>query len=526
MTETEFELDEESIPRYQRGFEWFSHLAKTDMAERPWRRLGIFSFYDAPYAASKLLYLSPKQVMAVMAREALVGERGLVFVVDALERAEMGLSTKPGFDQFMEIFEGLFPDSEKFYFGPRDSERTYLHDYHSLKVPLTWLIKRPNIFAEVLSDASPIGEQIGPGDASFEDFAGMIEVLTEKLGPPSLTEEVLGKIKSAEASDYAGEAVGLMTVFVSPTTAVSRGVKYLGKFVSMLKNRRKQEVKEVYAEWEQRVTEGYSEDNLRKFFDPDPEYSSGLEEAVASQKPVLLIIETRGTLYDLFLPLVLQHLVEEIGYIPPHKRPRRQPSPEETKTESDEELSDADSLTYEDPDEIDLPPVTDQLIQTVIEIQELELEQQIEMAEDEFEGKPETVFFLDAATHLSKFKRSFRFAVNIPDKYPNLSVAASFYTNRDNFSDTLKNGILEYMSERALVFDLHPALFDAATCSIPISRKAWLQTRLQEMEKLRSEGGVAFLEYYSQTTPKWTLRVVEKPDIGAIKRIRKWFGKL
>jgi hypothetical protein len=526
MAEPEFELDEESIPRYQRGFEWFSHLAKTDMSERPWRRLGMFSFYDAPYAASNLLYLSPKQVMAVMAREALVGERALVFVVDALERAEMGLSTRQGFDQFMEIFNGLFPNSEKYYFGPRDSERTFLHEYESLKVPLTWLIKRPNIFAEVLSDASPIGEEIGPGDASFEDFAGMIEVLTEKLGPPSLTEEVLGRIKSAEASDYAGEAVGLMTVFVSPTTAVSRGVKYLGKFVGMLKNRRRQEVKDVYAEWQQRVAEGYSEENLLKFFDPDPEFSSGLEEATAALKPILLITETRGTLYDLFLPLVLQHLVEQIGYIPPHKRPRKQPKPEESAVVPVEKEPDPDSLTYEDPDEIDLPPVTDQLIQTVLEKQELKLEQEVEMVEDEFEGKPETVFFLDAATHLSKFKRSFKFALNIPEKYPNLVVAASFYTNRENFSETLKNGILEYMSDRALVFDLHPSLFDAATYNIPISRKAWLQTRLQEMEKLRSEGGVAFLEYYAQTNPKWALRVVEKPDIGAIKRIRKWFGKL
>ncbi|MCK5239402.1 MAG: hypothetical protein KAR33_07645 [Candidatus Thorarchaeota archaeon] len=516
------EFDEENIPRYQRGFEWFSHLINTDMADRPWKRLGIFSFYDAPFVASDRLYLSPKQVMAIMAKQAKKKEAGLVFVADALERAEMGLSTTQGFEQFMEIFDNMFPGAVKYYFGPKESDRTYMHDYTALKIPLAWLVTRPNRFAEVLSDASPVGEDIGPGDASFEDFDGMHEVLVEKLGPPSLTEEVLGKIKSAESSEYAGEAVGMMTVFISPATAVSRGVKYLGKFVSLVKDRRKAEVKEVYKEWTERVTSGYSIENLRKFFDDTPEYDSGLSDAVANFKPVLLITETRGTLYDLFLPLVLQHLVEDIGYVAPQYRKRRKPKPEETIKEEESEIEE-DSLTYEDISDDNLPPVTDQLIQSVMEQHEVELDSEIEISDNEFEGKPETLLFLDAATHLSKFRRSCQFVLGIPDKYPNMSVAASFFTNKDTITTTLQEGILEYMSERALVFDLQPTLFDIATSRMPISRKAWLQVRLQEMERLRSEGGVAFLEYYSQARPKeWSLRIVEKPDIGAVRRLRSW----
>ncbi|MFW9909900.1 MAG: hypothetical protein ACFFEF_15135 [Candidatus Thorarchaeota archaeon] len=517
------DTDEESIPRYQRGFEWFSHLVNTEMSNRPWRRLGIFSFYDAPFAASDRIYLSPKQVMTVMAKQAKKKEAGLVFVADALERAEMGLSTKQGFDQFMHLFDGLFPDAVKYYFGPRDSERTYLHGYTPLKVPLAWLIKRPNRFAEVLSDASPIAEEIGPGDASFEDIEGMHEVLVEKLGPPSLTEEVLGKIKKTEASEYAGEAVGMMTVFISPTTAVSRGVKYLGKFVGLVKDRRKTEVKEVYREWEERVTEGYSLENLSKFFDQNPDYDSGLANAVASYKTVLLITETRGTLYDLFLPLVLQHLVEEIGYIEPKYRKKRKPTIDEEKEDSE---TSENNLVYEDLSDDGLPPVTDQLIQSFIEQHEEELISSIDISEDEYEGKPETILFLDAATHLSKFNKSFKFALGIPEKYSNVSVAASFFTNKDQITQTLQDGVLEYMSERALVFDFHPTLFDIATAKMPISKKAWLQVRLQEMERLRSEGGVAFLEYYSPLRQQeWCLREVKKPDTGAIRRIRSWFGK-
>ncbi len=521
------EIDDDSIPRYKRGYEWFSHLANAELSRRSWRRLGIFSFYDAPFAESDRLYLSPKQVMLTMARMAKVKETGLVFVVDAMEKDEMGLSTRAGFDQFMEIFDGLFPDSSKFYFGPKESDRDWLHDYSSLRIPLNWLIKRPNVFAEVLSDASPVGERVGPGDASFEDYEGMIEVLVEKLGPPSLTEEVMGKIRSTEASDYAGEAVGMMTVFISPATAVSRGVRYLGKFMSLVKDRRKQEVKDVYLEWTERVKRGYSKEKLKRFFDESPDFDSGLVEAVASFKPVLIILETRSTLYDLFLPLVLQHLVEEIGYIPPHRRSRKKVEDKKKKGKKEEDWE-SEALSYESVETIevdDLPPVTDQLIQSVISQDKVVTGTELDISEDEFEGKPKTILFLDAATHLSKFSQSFRFALNIPEKYPNMSVAASFFTDREKINQALQEGVLEYMKERALIFDLHPALFDMATSRIPVSKKAWLNSRLQEMEKIRSEGEVAFLEFSTSDETKWALRVVEKPEMEALTKIRSWFRR-
>jgi len=520
------EIEDESIPRYKRGYEWFSHLANAHLSRKAWRRLGIFSFFDAPFAESNLLYLSPKQVMLTMARLAKTKETGLVFVVDAMEKEEMGLSTRAGFDQFIEIFDGLFPDSSKFYFGPKESDRQWLHEYSSLRIPLNWLIKRPNVFAEVLSDASPVGEKVGPGDASFEDYAGMIEVLVEKLGPPSLTEEVMGKIRSTEASDYAGEAVGMMTVFISPATAVSRGVRYLGKFMSLVKDRRKQEVKDVYLEWTDRVKKGYSEEKLDLFFDASPDFNSGLVEAVASFKPVLVILETRGTLYDLFLPLVLRHLVEEIGYIPPYRRPKKKE--EDKKNGKKDEDWESVSLAYESVETIEdgeLPPVTDQLIQSVMDQDEALTGSELDISQDEFEGKPETILFLDAATHLSKFSQSFKFALNIPEKYPNMSVAASFFTDREKINQALQEGVLEYMKERALIFDLHPALFDMATARMPVSKKAWLNGRLQEMERILSKGEVAFLEFSSSDESKWTLRVVEKPEIEALAKIRSWFRR-
>ena len=90
------EPDEESIPRYKRGYEWFSHLANTCLSRKDWRRLGFFSFYDAPYAESNLLYLSPKQVMLTMAKMAKKKENGLVLVVDAMEKDEIGIRVTLG----------------------------------------------------------------------------------------------------------------------------------------------------------------------------------------------------------------------------------------------------------------------------------------------------------------------------------------------------------------------------------------------------------------------------------------------
>ncbi|MFX1272409.1 MAG: hypothetical protein ACFFAX_12050, partial [Promethearchaeota archaeon] len=302
----------------------------------------------------------------------------------------------------------------------------------------------------------------------------------------------------------------------------------LGKFMSLVRDRRKQEVKDVYADWTKRVEEGYSRENLEEFFVIDDDYQSGLIESVSNYTPVLLILETRGTLYDLFLPLILQHLVEEVGYIPLHRRPKREPQPDVKRGRKKEEEFDEIPMEYEDLTEIkdsDLPPVTDQLIQEVIEQQDIELKSDIEMSEEEFEGKPETILILDAATHLSKFRKSFKFAMNLPEKYPNMSVAASFFTNREKISKTLEDGALEYLSERALVFDIHPHIFDLATARMPVSRKAWLLSKLQEMEHLRSEGGVAFLEFDGSEEDLWKLHEVERPEPAAIAKLRSWFRK-
>ena len=150
----------------------------------------------------------------------------------------------------------------------------------------------------------------------------------------------------------------------------------------------------------------------------------------------------------------------------------------------------------------------------------------IDMSEDHFEGKPETILFLDAATHLSKFNRSFKFALNLPEKYPNMSVAASFFTDREKISPALQEGVLDYVKEQALIFDLHPALFDMVTARMPVSKKAWLNGRLQDMERIRSEGEVAFLEFSRTDSPQWALRVVEKPELEALARIRSWFKRV
>ena len=107
-----------------------------------------------------------------------------------------------------------------------------------------------------------------------------------------------------------------------------------------------------------------------------------------------------------------------------------------------------------------------------------------------------------------------------------MSVAASFFTDREKISPALQEGVLDYVKEQALIFDLHPALFDMVTARMPVSKKAWLNGRLQDMERIRSEGEVAFLEFSRTDSPQWTLRVVEKPELEALARIRSWFKRV
>ncbi len=504
------------------------------MSNRPWRKLGLFSYYDAPYFDSESLYLLPKQVMVAMAKEAAGEDRTVVFVMDALEQGGMGFSTEADFRQFMALFDQVFPDSAKFYFGAGDSGNAWLHALERLKIPASWLVKRPNVLAEVLSDASTTGEDLGPGDVSFEDMSGLHDVLVEKLGPPSLTEEVFDKVKKVVASktrgigasDYAGEALGLL---VSPGTAVTQGVKYLGKFMSTVKDRRKKEVKDVYLEWRQRVVSACSAENLGKFIESAPNYSSGLAEAVSQKKPVLVITETRATLFDVFLPLLLQNLMDEIGYVPPSKRPRahtegEEPTSRGTEEEQQEGQASADGeMTHVD--ESELPPVTGRLMMTMIEEAGAGTEPQAAARDDSFGGKPKAIILLDAATHLSSFKRSFKSVLRIPERFPNMSVAASFFTNKETIGNALQEGVLEYMGDRALVMDLNPAQFEAVTSKLPMTKKAWLEDRLREMAGMTSEGGGAFLEYYASADEPWALRVLKKPKSSLAKTVRRWLGR-
>ncbi len=504
--------DEQNISRYRRGFDWFLNVVRNNMRGRPWRRLGIFQYADTPYIDNSLLYLSPKQVLLAMASEVKREDTSIVMILDALHAGEMGLHTRMYFEQFVELFDSIFPGATKFYFGPKASERTWLHGYPSLKIPLQWLISRPNRFAEVLSDASPVGENVSPADASFENLAGMAEVLVEKLGPPSVTEEVLSKIKHVDPSQYAGDAVDIVTFFVSPGSAVTKGVKYLGKLVGIMRDRRKQGIKEVYSKWNEYVRTSYTEENLREFFD-ESSNESELIQAVNSHSPVLIVSETRDTAFDLFLPLVLQYLVEQVGYLPPELRPR---SEEEVDSSSSSPKSSEDE---HDESDISGPASDEHMTDDTASTSVYEAAESTESTA-KFDGLPQIVMFLDEATHLSKFSRSFNFAIDLPERYPNISVAASFFTETDQTRPHLREGVIKYLSERALVFDLHPHLFDEVTGNIPVSVKAWLIGELQKMEQIHTSGRIAFLEYYSKDIKKWTLRVVDRPEALPVRTIR------
>ena len=199
--------------------------------------------------------------------------------------------------------------------------------------------------------------------------------------------------------------------------------------------------------------------------------------------------ETRGTLYDLFLPLFFQHFAENMGYLRKGKRQRLKIQASEDWNKGDN--TDRDTIT----------------------------------SDISGDKKPEIAFFIDGATHLSKLSKSFASILNFPDKYSNISIAASFFTDRESLSDPFERSATECIKEWAFIFDLHPRLFDLATSKMPISEKAWLNSQLQVLKRIRSDSGVAFLEYLNINKGEWRLHSLGKPKRSFVDGIKSIFRR-
>jgi hypothetical protein len=468
---------------YEKGYKEFYKMIHSKLIKTPWRHFGVFSFYNAPYLDSEKIYLSDKQVLLAVASEIKTKQNSLIFLLDATDNSEIESQ------RFIQLFRQVFPKSQLFYFGPRDSERVWLHDYQITKIPLEWLIRRPDMFARALTDSSPLGEILGPADVSFEDISEMKEVLIDKLGPPSLSGEVLGKFRDADVSEYAGDAVGIATAMINPAVAVSRGVRYLGKFVSLVRKRRQKEIKDFHNEWRLKVMSAYSEENIEKLFDTSSSTESNIIDAQSNNNPILILIETRDTLYDVFMPLVINYLIEELGY--------------RIRDRYDDIDSDIETILDDDLDE----PSNRDLLSTT----------------ESTTHQPEVILFMDFGTHLANFRTSFQYILKSPDKYANISLSSSFYTNHQRVKGILSDAIQKFINSRAIIFDLHPALFDQVTTKTPITTKVWLQDCLHKMKTVQSHNAIAFLEYNSLEEENWQMRTTHKSQRDILARVRKLF---
>ncbi|MGD2072785.1 MAG: hypothetical protein PVG65_04785, partial [Candidatus Thorarchaeota archaeon] len=130
--------------------------------------------------------------------------------------------------------------------------------------------------------------------------------------------------------------------------------------------------------------------------------------------------------------------------------------------------------------------------------------------------------FLDYGTHFSNFKTSFQYLLKEPDKYANISLSVAFHTNHKREENLLTDAIVKFADTRAIVFDLHPTLFDLVTAKTPVTTKAWLQNCLRGIKAAQQHNAIAFLEYNSLETEHWKLRSSLKHRRGVIGKIRKW----
>ena len=179
----------------------------------------------------------------------------------------------------------------------------------NLKIDMDWLFTNPGLLARAIEDASPVRRKVEEVDVS--DLGSLSTLLIDKMGPPSFKEDLVSRIKGADKAQVAADALVGMTAIISPTALLGVGLKYAAKFLSLVRERRKEEYKSFLEMWRKNVEEGFSEENLSLLIGEDG--LKGLLEVLQARKLAVVIHDVIRTPYELFLPLLICNLADEVG---------------------------------------------------------------------------------------------------------------------------------------------------------------------------------------------------------------------
>ena len=286
------------------GFDMCMRVSRPLIGNCDWSRLGLFVFKDEDIVKTDKMLVTPEILLlsiCLCAREA-----GLkpILILGARKGSSLDLSSREGLSTF---FHMLGESIRPFYLGVDGGGP--LSSLRRARISLSWLMVNPGVLAETIRAASPVKRDVKEVDLS--DISALSKLLIEKLGPPSLKEDLVARVKGADKIEVAGDVLYTMAAVISPPSMIATGLKYAAKLVRLIRERRREEYRALLESWRKNVEEGFSEEKVEKLVEED-----GLEELKASLEEegmAIIIHDVVGTLHELFLPLLIANLMDELG---------------------------------------------------------------------------------------------------------------------------------------------------------------------------------------------------------------------
>jgi len=280
-----------------------------------WGRLGLFTYHNGVLWETRDVFLAPEQLLlALAAKEKNRGQPVLLFL-DANRPHPLRPSLSAGLSIFKQLVDMLGVDIPIFRFGLAGDP---LFDaLRPARIGLEWLAAHPAALAQVVADISPLHVEVDiealKEDRELGDVERIVKLLRRWLGPPTLTDDIREKFRSAEG-EAAREAVGLAAATIAaaanPTLLLYRSAKYAVAFARLLSRRRKKERREMLEQWQRSIEEAYTADVIRELA---AERSTVVDIIAALRRYGLCIVlnATYQTYYDIFITALLSQIVEE-----------------------------------------------------------------------------------------------------------------------------------------------------------------------------------------------------------------------
>ena len=286
------------------GFETSMKISRPLVEDVNWSRLGVFVFKDEDMVKTGKMLIPPEVFLlstCLSAREA-----GLkpILILGARRGASLDLSSPEGLDVLLHLLDGK---TGILYFGVGGGGP--LSALQRAKISLSWLMVSPGIMAETIRAASPVKRDVKEVDLS--SISALSKLLIEKLGPPSFKEDLVARVKGADKIEVAGDVLYTMAAVISPPSMIATGLKYAAKLVRLIRERRREEYRSLLEAWKRNVEEGFSEERVGKLVGEDDlgPIKASLEEGGMT----IIINDVIGTLHELFLPLFIANLIDELG---------------------------------------------------------------------------------------------------------------------------------------------------------------------------------------------------------------------